>query len=291
MRYVDIEALHEKPEAAALIAAASAAAAVVAAETDPEARRELIKKNRKRWTDFRDLLEQSDVGAKCWYTESCNPGTDDDVDHYRPKNGLAERPDDHPGYWWAALNWENFRLSCHRANRLRISEEEEGATLGKGEHFPIADERFRWMEPAETCRENPLLLDPTDPEDPQLLTFLPNGRTDLAPAFDADGSAKERYEQSRRYLHLDWERFVEDRSALFALVTRLVENGDESERLLRDSDDEPRERARLKKAAQGLIRLTKPDRAYSAAAIAYIRIHQDRSWIKTIVLPNIPGEL
>ena len=290
MRYVDIEALREKPEAASLIAAANIAAAAVSAETDPEARRKLIKKSRDHWVDFRKLLEQSDVGAKCWYTEACNPGTDDDVDHYRPKNKLAERPDDHPGYWWEALNWENFRLSCHRANRLRISEK-EGETLGKGEHFPIADEQYRWMEPGEACCESPLLLDPTDPEDPQLLTFLPNGRSGLAPVFDADESAKERYEQSRRYLHLDWERFVEDRSTLFAEVTRLVESGDESDRLMGEGGDELRERARLKKAAQGLIRLTKPDREYSAAAIAYIRIYQDREWIKAIVLPNLPGRL
>jgi hypothetical protein len=290
MRYVDIEALREKPEAAALIAAAGEAAADVAAETDPEARRKLIKSKRTRWTAFRGLLEKSDVGRKCWYTESCNPGSDDDVDHYRPKNGLAERREDHPGYWWEALNWKNFRLSCHRANQLRISEE-EGETLGKGEHFPIFDEQHRWMGPEEVCRENPMLLDPTDPDDPQLLTFLPNGRTDLAPVFDADESAKERYVQSRRYLHLDWEPFVEGRSTLYAMVTRWVERGDEAERRLAEDDDDPHERARLKEAGRELIRLTKPDREYSAAAIAYIRIYQGRPWIKTMVLPNIPGEL
>lgn len=287
MRYVDMEALREKPEAAALIEAAKTAATVVEAETDPDARRELIKKKRKCWTNFRGLLEQSDVGAKCWYTESCNPGTDDDVDHFRPKNGLAERPDDHPGYWWEALNWRNFRLSCHRSNRLRTSDEED-ATLGKGEHFPIADEGYRWMDPSEVCGESPLLLDPTEPEDPQLLTFFPDGRTGLAPDFDADELSNERYEESRRYLHLDWGRFVEDRSALFARVTRLVEEGNESERLLGDGNDELRERTRLKKAAKDLIRLTKPDREYSAAAIAYIRIYQDRPWVKSIVLPRIP---
>lgn len=290
MRYVDNEALREKPEAAALIEAAGEAAAEVAAETDPEARRKLIKSKRTRWTDFRGLLEQSEVGRKCWYTESCNPGSDDDVDHYRPKNGVAERREDHPGYWWEALNWENFRLSCHRSNRLRISEEED-ETLGKGDHFPITDEQLRWMNPGEACCESPLLLDPTEPEDPQLLTFLPNGRTDLAPAFEVEESAKERYEESRRYLHLDWERFVEDRAALYAGVARLVEEGDESERLVAQGDDELRERTRLKKAAKALIRLTKPDREYSAAAIAYIRLYQDRPWIKSIVLPRIPERL
>jgi hypothetical protein len=290
MRYVDNEALCEKSEAAALIAAAEEAAADVAAETDPEARRKMIKSKRTRWTDFRPLLEKSDVGPKCWYTESCNLGGDEDVDHFRPKNKLAERPDDHPGYWWEAMNWENFRLSCHRSNRLRVSEE-ESATLGKGEHFPIADEHLRWMDPHETCCEIPMLLDPTDPEDPQLLTFLPDGHTSLAPAFEADEFAKKRYEESRRYLHLDWVRFVERRAALFAEITRLVKEGDESERLSAQDDDELRERTRLKKTAQKLIRRTNPHREYSAAAIAYIRIYQAKPWIKKMVMPNLPGEL
>ena len=290
MRYVDIEALREKTEAATLIAAAEVAGAAVAAETDPVARRKLIRKNRKRWTDFRPLLVQSEVGAKCWYTESCNPGDDADVDHYRPKNRVAERPDDHPGYWWEAFNWKNFRLSCHRSNQLRISEEED-ETLGKGEHFPIADEELRWMDPDDMCCERPMLLDPTDPEDPRLLTFQPDGRTTLAPHFDGDELATERYQQSRRYLHLDWIRIVEGRSALYAVVARWVEEGDESERLTAQGIDQLRERERLKKAARELLRLTRSDREYSAAAIAYIRMHQDRPWIKKFVLPYIPGEL
>jgi uncharacterized protein (TIGR02646 family) len=284
VRYIDIESLRARPEAHALIEAADEAQREVEQEGDPEARKALIKARSQRWRNLRALLEQTDVRKKCWYTESKNPGTDDDVDHYRPKGAIEERKD-HPGYWWEAFNWRNFRLSCHRANRLKRSGE-AGETLGKGSHFPVLDEGMRWMSPSAPCVESPALLDPTNPSDPQLLTFLSNGRVDLAPAFDEDAIARERVENSRRYLHLDWEDFVEERTSLFARVSSLIEEGNAA---AMHAADDPGAAQRLKKVAQDLIRLTKPDQYYSAAAIAYIRIHRSRGWVDRAVLPNIPG--
>jgi uncharacterized protein (TIGR02646 family) len=283
VRYIDIESLRELPEAAAVISALERVEQEVAAETDPVARLELINRRRKHWRRFRDLLEKSDVKRKCWYTESNNPGTDDDVDHYRPKGKIEERQD-HPGYWWEAFRWRNYRLSCHISNRLKRSEEAD-ATLGKGSHFPILDETMRWMNPASQCTESPTLLDPTDPSDPQLLTFLSNGRVDLHPAFDLDGTARTRVESSRQLLHLDWEDFVEERSSLFARITALVEEGDSADALGGPTASETLKRVSIK-----LIRLTKPDRTYSAAAIAYVRIYRLHPWVKRFVMPHIPGE-
>jgi uncharacterized protein (TIGR02646 family) len=283
VRYIDIESLRELPEAAALISALERVEQEVAAENDPVARLKLINRRRKHWRRFRDLLEKSDVKRKCWYTESKNPGTDDDVDHYRPKGKIEERPD-HPGYWWEAFRWRNYRLSCHISNRLKRSEEADAA-LGKGSHFPIHDEAMRWMNPASPCTESPTLLDPTDPSDPQLLTFLSNGRIDLHPAFDLDGTARARVESSRQLLHLDWEDFVEERSSLFARVTALVEEGDAA-----DASDGPTAGETLKRVSIKLIRLTKPDRTYSAAAIAYIRMYRLHPWVKRFVMPHMPGE-
>ena len=49
--------------------------------------------------------------GKCWYSESLDPQSFFDVDHYRPKLE-ARRSDDvtDPGYAWLAFS-ENFRLS------------------------------------------------------------------------------------------------------------------------------------------------------------------------------------
>src|ERR1700733_3242958 len=53
---------------------------------------------------------------KSAYCESRNsahgPG---DIELFRPKGGLTERPD-HPGYWWLASSWENMLIVCQDCN-------------------------------------------------------------------------------------------------------------------------------------------------------------------------------
>src|ERR1035441_9966503 len=123
MRYINRDVLIGDAEVQPLITAAETARARILAETDPDIREQLLESHRGEWVAFRPHLSRLSHG-KCWYTESVNPGTDDDVDHFRPKGRLAD-DETHGGYWWEALNWRNFRLSCHRANRLRINRSEE----------------------------------------------------------------------------------------------------------------------------------------------------------------------
>ena len=59
-----------------------------------EARRKAIAtglENRGRQQVWRDLMTALSVlsGEKCWYSESCNPSSDKNVDHFRPKAGVA----------------------------------------------------------------------------------------------------------------------------------------------------------------------------------------------------------
>ena len=149
MRYIDIEIAANDPEVRRLIGQAEALRRRVLQAPDGQTRSELISSGRGRWVSFRQHFERI-FGAKCWYTECKNPGTDDDIDHYRPKGAVAEDAT-HAGYWWEALNWRNFRLSCHRANRLRRSEDWWG-TGGKGEHFPLLNEADRCRVPGDDPR-------------------------------------------------------------------------------------------------------------------------------------------
>src|ERR1700722_13302235 len=107
-------------------------------ELDVEERRKLMDRIRTRlhdeWIALREAMSRLS-NDKCWYTECQNPGTDDDIDHYRPKKSVDEDKT-HPGYYWLAFNWRNFRLSCHRANRLRTNPETD-VTGGKADHFPL----------------------------------------------------------------------------------------------------------------------------------------------------------
>jgi uncharacterized protein (TIGR02646 family) len=284
LRYIDLEGLRGQASVEALIVAAEHARVLVAAEPDADARRELIKANRKRWVDFRPSFE-SLVGQKCWYTESQNPGTDDDVDHFRPKGNVEGLT--HGGYWWEAFNWRNLRLSCHRANRTRINPE-TGQPHGKGAHFPLLNEGQRWMGPAAPCHELPALLDPTNPSDPPMLTYGIDGRAALAPEFEGDVAACQRIDQSRRYLHLDWPSFVEQRTALYGRIATRVDDGERvAEAAL--GTCEPVATETLRSVARDLIQLTQPHEPYSKAALAYISVYRDKLWVKRMVLKNVTG--
>ncbi len=284
MRYIDLDLLVGRPDVQPLIEATEAARQAVSAAGDAATRRALIAANRGQWVAFRSVF-QAVFGEKCWYTESRNPGTDDDVDHYRPKGRIAERPG-HGGYWWEALHWRNFRLSCHRANRLRENPE-TGVTHGKGDRFPLLDEQERWKRPSDVCRERPTLLDPTDPSDPPLLTFEIDGRIAIAPEHASDATAARRVEDSRIYLHLDWPAFVSDRRDLYTSVFLKVLDGDRADLAFRRGEVGARDT--LKAIARDLIRMAQDRATYSRAAVAYIHRFSDRDWIRRYVLRHIPA--
>ena len=283
MRFIDLDLLIGDPEVQPLIEAAEQARTAILQEADPERRRELIDSHRAAWVAFR-LQFQRVFGAKCWYIECRNPGTDDDIDHYRPKGRVAEDAN-HTGYWWEALNWRNFRLSCHRANRLR-GNPESGATHGKGDHFPLLREEDRCRRPADDiCRERPTLLDPTEPGDPPLLTYSIDGSVALAPDYAENAEARRRVDDSRVYLHLDWPAFKEDRQAIYRAVLTKVQDGDRAAE--RWNRGEHGARDALKVTARDLIRMADSKAPYSRAARAYVRVFRDHSWVKQFVIPNI----
>ncbi|MDP2897332.1 MAG: hypothetical protein Q8Q12_12390 [bacterium] len=282
MRYINYDVLIGDPEVQRLINAAEDARAEVLSEAEPARRQTLVERHRDRWVAFRPHLARVSHN-KCWYTESLNPGTDDDVDHFRPKGRLAE-DETHGGYWWEALNWRNFRFSCHRANRVRANPD-TGRTHGKGDHFPLLQEEDRCRTPADDLgRERPMLLDPTDPTDPPLLTFNVDGSVALSSEFAGDGDAERRLEASRVYLHLDWPAFMEQRKSLYRKVITKINDGERQEGRARSGDVGSREA--LKTTARDLIDLTREDRPYSMAAKAYVAMFRGIPWVRRAVLPH-----
>lgn len=286
MRYIDLDLLLRDPETLPLIDAAEKARSAILAAHDQVTRKKLIEDHRDIWVAFRPRFEAV-FGAKCWYTESRNPGTDDDIDHFRPKGSVADCPA-HGGYWWEALNWRNFRLCCHLANRPR-RHPVTGKTHGKHNHFPILVNLDRWEGPASVCRECPTLLDPTVPEDPPLLAFDPDGHVALSPYYRTSSVAAERVEASRDYLNLDWPAFVQDRRDLYATILAKVGEGDDAE--FRFSQGEAGAREALRSVARDLIRRAEDHAPYSRAARSYILRFRDRQWMKEFVLAHIPSFL
>ena len=287
MRFIDLRLAAADPTVVPLIDDAEIVRLAILSARSAAERKTLIESNRGIWVGFRPHFERI-YGRKCWYTESENPGTDDDIDHYRPKGQLADGSG-HGGYWWEALNWQNFRLSCHRANRRRKNPE-TGETQGKGSWFPLLDDSARCTQPGDDLsRERPTLLDPTDPQDTALLTFDPDGRVALVPRFAGSEEVERRFDDSRKYLHLDWPAFAEQRQRLFAQIRLKVLEGDKARGSLSPEGGDAA--AWLKGVAGELIECAGHLKPYSRAAQAYILQFRDRSWVKEMVLPHIPNPL
>jgi len=159
---------------------------------------------------------------KCVYCEAPAPASSAwDVEHYRPKGRVHERLD-HPGYFWLAYVWENLLLACEFCNRRRRDRPTwehpaAGGTSGKADHFPLADETSRAMDPSDDLsRERRLLLDPTRDDPEEHVTFDLTGR-----AVARDGSRMGA--ASIELYHLNRRRLVTPRRAQIALATRLIE--------------------------------------------------------------------
>jgi hypothetical protein len=279
VRYIDLDRVVEHPDGAALIVKAEQASMALLDEKSAAERRKLISAQRSIWVEFRPIFE-SVYGNTCWYNESRNPGTDNDVDHYRPKGRIVEAKG-HGGYWWTALDWRNFRYSSHRANRLRRSST-TAQTLGKGDHFPLLDEAKRWRRPTDECLEQPKILDPTIPDDPPMLMFDQDGLVALAPPHADSPTAIERFEATRDILHLDARELVADRRSLFSEVLLTILAGD---RAFQQGGDAGRER--LTEIARALIRLAGDRQPYSRAATSHICRFRDREWVETMIVPHL----
>lgn len=168
---------------------------------------------------------------KCAYCEARLGEVDWQVEHFRPKRSVAERPD-HPGYYWLAYTWENLYPSCVPCNQSRQDkplwdDPVAGATEGKADQFPIEDENLRVMCPGDDLAlERPLLLDPCndDPETALIYTTL----GEIEPAL-----GNFRAEESIRVFHLTRRRLRNQRKEQIdavIVVLKLI-------RHLRQTDD------------------------------------------------------
>ena len=136
-----------------------------------KARKKAIDSRSRVWRLLNNRFSDQSVG-KCWYCQSKDIRSPKPLDHYRPKSSVEESPD-HPGYWWLAFVWENYRFSCTFCNSYH---EKEGDKAGKQNHFPLDDEAGRQCKPGAVNTERPLLLDPCKVGDHGLISYDIRGR-------------------------------------------------------------------------------------------------------------------
>ncbi|PMU10193.1 MULTISPECIES: hypothetical protein [unclassified Pseudomonas] len=186
-------------------------------------RKDYIEKKGYVWRSFGRHLAKMSYG-KCWYSESKDAHSFQDVDHFRPKkNAKRADGDDDDGYPWLAFSWDNFRFSSQRANRLSTNEDSE-ETVGKGSWFPLLPigKKATWEDRC-ISDERPVLLDPTVHSDVRLIEVKASGQ--LGPSrFCLGKQHRERVTESIKLLGLDLPGLVEARQVVMRAVQGMVED-------------------------------------------------------------------
>lgn len=243
-------------------------------------RKEAIYKKEKLWQELKKSLAELSH-RKCWYCETKENRSDNHVDHFRPKNNVKDT--NHPGYWWLAFSWENYRYSCTFCNSRR-KDTESGTVGGKGDHFPLLDESKRCCNKSDNLnKEKPLLLDPVKPRDPGLIWFDQDGKA--VPKYtEADNEiAFKRAEKSIELYHLNYCRLKETRIELYRRIKELINQGDESfnnsDRTGTSGD------VTLDKIFGELIKYISEESEYTAAAKTFLLGYRDkdRDWIDMVI--------
>lgn len=235
-------------------------------------KKHMIKNGSTHWSAIKVYLEKAS-NRKCWYTESKNPGCRNDVEHFRPKGQVYEHMILKHWYWFLTFNPLNYRLSSQFSNQLNHNSL-LGKTGGKGDHFPLLDESKYAHRLSDTGREEPILLDPCNRYDTELLVFNPDGRPTIARRFEHDALAIERVKISNLLLNLDFPTFNEDRESLYNEIHEIVLEGDAA---LGNT-------ALIDSLTRRLVRKMDKNSAYSKAAECYVRCFRDRPWVEALII-------
>lgn len=200
----------------------------------PADRAKEINRRSTIWAELKPILKNLSFD-KCWYCESKDLRSDNAVDHFRPKNNvkgsehfpLAKA---HPGYWWLAFDYRNYRFSCTLCNSIRKSD--AGTSGGKQDYFPLWDETYRCASAdGDADNEQPILLDPTNVTDVAALWFDDAGSAAPRPRRPAEPEEiyrqwEARASESIRFYHLNHPDIREARSEQVRQVRIWTENAD-----------------------------------------------------------------
>jgi uncharacterized protein (TIGR02646 family) len=255
-----------KKARAAAVAAGNSSAEIE--ERVLEARHQAINAKSAVWRAAEKALRMASHG-KCWYCESSQGRSDMPVDHFRPKNSVSEAID-HPGYWWLAFDWRNYRYSCTYCNSKR-RDIDGGTEGGKQDHFPIIPPPPHARSDTDP-RDRAKLLDPTDDADTKLLTFLPNG---FPHPMKGDPVSIDRVKESVGMYHLDHGPLVKRRKRIADDISQHVENANAASA----SGDEVNYRFHKKE----IIKRVRANADYSSAARVYLQAYRTHHWVEEIL--------
>jgi hypothetical protein len=228
----------------------------------PADRQGYIRRNGPRkWSPIKNWLTGK-LGKKCWYTEAELVGAPLAIDHFRP---VCD-------YWWLAFDASNYRVACAFANSPEHNPL-HGCAGGKGNAFPLLGTGPRAKGRNKLRCERPVILDPCDKADCDLVAFQADGRPVLNPAHAADPIALRRVEESKILLNLDHPDFNSKREQL---CNDIADDVDAYGALPAGSPA----RATIEARLEGRLAASAP---FSSAARYYLRLHRHHDWVEAIL--------
>ena len=167
------------------------------------------------------------------------------------------------GYPWLAFDWDNFRYSAGRSNKLS-TDEETGTVVGKAAWFPLAEgsPTAVWDNRC-VLDERPMLLDPTREADMRLIEVGTDGY--IQPSRFCVGLNKERVAISAEIFGLDLPRLKEARLRVMREIAErakaLVDCID-----IANDHDAVADKQPIDAQAEAITELTRPNSPYALAA-------------------------
>jgi hypothetical protein len=238
-----------------------------------------LKPSYKAWKLLSSLLETLSYG-KCFYTEIKIDESWPEIDHYRPKGGIAGKDlkgEVHEGYWWVAFSATNFRYSCKIAN------------LAKVDRFPLAADGVRTSAENNVFDdEKALLLDPANADDVKLINFDEMGKAEPHPQKCQSGSFEyERVQVSIECYALNNEKIKKKRGDLCTKAKTIAEDVLELEE---QASLTKTERKQLIQKKIALYEMIQPHAEFSAAVRCTLSGFNNASASIQEILDNTPED-
>ena len=232
------------------------------------------------WRDLKDNMEAIFPSKKCWYCESIVDRADNAVDHFRPKNRVADAKNPHDGYRWLAFVKENYRYACTICNSKR-KDIAQGTDGGKADLFPLQDETKR----AYCCTDNiemetPILLDPCDPFDWKLIGCKrENGKSCAA---STNPQEVYRATESIGIYHLNYSATTNRRHSVAVAFLSEVE---ETKRQFEKVQEDPAAESDFKRVAAKVRRAIDRKSPHSGEMIYLLKLQRDDAhpWVQDII--------